>query len=178
MRRILPLVGIAVVVVLVLLGLQLVLAARDDPGVSTGSARGPGEVLPDHGDRHTDRPKRTPEQGGPPPASGAHRPLPVARDGLGLVDDAILHALEQGNVVLLYGAPAVPAPLRGVQRRVTGAATSPALVRSGQAVVLARRRGTEGVVALAWRHRLRASGPRDPRIEEFAGYWLGERPSG
>ena len=63
-------------------------------------------------------------------------------------------------------------------RQVTGAATSAQLVKSGQAVVLARRAGTKGVVALAWRHRLRAAGARDPQLEEFASYWLGERPSG
>jgi Protein of unknown function (DUF3105) len=177
-RKVLPVLGVAVVAILGLFALQLLLTERDDPGVSTAQVRGPGVVLPDHGDRHTDRPDRPPERGGPPPASGEHRPLPAGRDGRELGDDAILHALEGGNVVLLYDAAGVPGALRAVQRQVTGASTSPDLVASGQAVILARRRGTRGVVALAWRHRLRATRPRDPRVEEFASYWLGERPSG
>jgi Protein of unknown function (DUF3105) len=177
-RKVLAVLGIAVVVIVGLLALQVLLTERDAPGVDTETARGPGTLLPDHGDRHTATPKRAPEQGGPPPASGPHAPVAVRADGQALGDDAVLHALEKGNVVLLYDAPRVPGVLRAVQRRVTGASTSPELVTSGQAVVLARRPGTKGVVALAWRHRLRAPSDRDPRVEEFASYWLGEQPAG
>lgn len=175
MRRALSIVAVVLVVAAALLGVQLLLSSRDDPGLSSAPASkaGPGTLLPDHGRRHTARPERPPERGGGPPASGPHRPKAVRADGARLDDDQVLHALEAGNVVLLYDGPRPPRELVAVQRDVAGAPFSPALARSGEAVILARRAGTRGVVALAWRHRLRAPAPGDPRVREFADHWLG-----
>ncbi len=49
----------------------------------------------------------------------------------------------------------------------------PGLAAAGQAVILARRPGVPGVVALAWRRKLEASGPDDPQLHEFAEAYLG-----
>ena len=43
----------------------------------------------------------------------------------------------------------------------------PELAAAGQAVILAERPGLGGVQALAWRHRLKLSGPDDPKPHEF-----------
>ena len=40
-------------------------------------------------------------------------------------------------------------------------------------MILAAAPGTEGVIARAWRHLLRAVDPADPALREFADYWLG-----
>ncbi|HEY2638102.1 MAG TPA: DUF3105 domain-containing protein, partial [Solirubrobacteraceae bacterium] len=92
-------------------------------------------------------------------------------------DDQLLTALAAGDVVLLYGSAQPPQGLRQVQSDVAGP-FSPALAREGQAVVLARRAGTGGVVALAWRRRLTAAAPTDPRLNNFADYWLGAGAGG
>ncbi|HEY2636590.1 MAG TPA: hypothetical protein VGI54_04315, partial [Solirubrobacteraceae bacterium] len=70
-----------------------------------------------------------------------------------------------------------PPGLRQIQSDV-GGPFSPALAREGQAVILARRAGTRGTVALAWRHRLTAASPTDPKINQFADYWLGAGAGG
>ena len=43
-------------------------------------------------------------------------------------------------------------------------------------MILARRPGA-GVQALAWRRRLVASGPDDPKLRDFADAWLGQGPA-
>jgi hypothetical protein len=97
--------------------------------------------------------------------------LPV-RDGAALSDDEILHAAELGNVVLLH-APGTPgAPLRSVARELD-ATYDPGLARSGSAVVIGTRPGTRGVVAVAWRHLQRAASAADPRLADFAEFYLG-----
>ena len=149
----------------------LVLSSRDDAAVHAPS--GPGRVYPDRGARHI-----TPAQRGAvrydsePPVSGPHVPVPVTRDGAELSDDQILHALEVGNVVLVYGTRTPPRALRVLANDVAGP-FDPALVRAGQAVVLARRPGTPGVVALAWTRLLRVPRADDPRLSAFAEGWLG-----
>jgi hypothetical protein len=50
---------------------------------------------------------------------------------------------------------------------------SPALARSGQAVILTPRPGVTGLIALAWAHMLRAGSVRDPALRQFIAYWLG-----
>jgi hypothetical protein len=40
-------------------------------------------------------------------------------------------------------------------------------------VILSRDPAVEQVTALAWRHRLRAAPADDPRLREFADFWLG-----
>ena len=138
--------------------LILVLAGRDEAPVAP--ATGPGEL------QRTVRP-------GDPPTSGAHRTVPISREGRPLSRDALLTALAAGNVVLFYPGRRPPAALRALQRDVAGA-FDPEVAAAGQAVILARRPGTSGVLAAAWRRLLRASGPGDPRLREFADAWLGE----
>jgi hypothetical protein len=154
--------------------LLIVATGRDAPGVHEQAAqKGPGTLLPDHGDGHTTTPARVHEQGGGPPASGPHRAVPVSADRRPLSDDQILHALESGDVVLVYGTPAPPAQLPAIQADVAGPFRPP-LARTGQAVILTRRPGIRGVVALAWRRRLVARSAADPRLRDFADYWLGQ----
>jgi hypothetical protein len=94
------------------------------------------------------------------------------RDGTRLSEDQLLHALELGDVVLVYGTSAPPRALRTLQERVSGP-FDPVLAANGAAVILARRPGADGVTALAWRRVLRAPSAADPALEQFADYWLG-----
>ena len=64
-----------------------------------------------------------------------------------------------------------------LQEEVAGRRFDPALAAAGQAVILAQRPGVGGVQALAWRRRLAASGPDDPKLREFAEAWLGQGPA-
>jgi hypothetical protein len=57
-------------------------------------------------------------------------------------------------------------------REVAGPFT-PALAASGQAVILARRPGTAGLIGLAWAHMLRVSTPEEPPLRQFLQFWLG-----
>jgi hypothetical protein len=88
-----------------------------------------------------------------------------------LSDDQLLEALHLGNVVIAYDGEAPVA----VQRDVSDA-FDPELAAAGQAVILAQRPGVGGVVALAWRRRLEATGPDDPRLREFAEAYLAQGP--
>jgi Protein of unknown function (DUF3105) len=154
------------------LALIVVLASRDSGGVSTTT--GPGTLLPDHGDRRL--PPGAPGPTSPaadPPASGPHHAARVTRDAVALSDDQILTALALGNVVIAYDGARPPAALRRLQRDAAGAFT-PDLAAAGQAVILDRRPGAGGVIALAWRRRLRTSDPADPRLRDFVDAWLGE----
>jgi hypothetical protein len=148
-----------------LIGLALAFNARDDPELAR-APEGPGELQPDRGAEH-DGPAQVTD---PWPTSGGHRPERITRDRRELTDDQILHALELGNVVILYEEPD-PA-LEAVQRDVAGPFDAE-LAAAGQAVILARREGAGPATALAWRRVLQAEDPRDPRIQEFAEAWLG-----
>jgi len=168
--------GVLAILALAVLGVGAGLvffSSRDRADVSDQAA-GPGQALPDRGHEHL-RPGEKPRvrYASDPPTSGPHVPRAIRHDASTLGDDALLQALEQGNVVLLYGEPRPPEPLRSLARDVNQGAFSPDLAASGQAVILGRRPGTRGVVALAWRHLLRASGPRDPALRAFADAWLG-----
>ncbi|MBA2517214.1 MAG: DUF3105 domain-containing protein [Solirubrobacterales bacterium] len=157
----------AVVLLAGLYGLSTLVSSRDDAGVNR--AAGPGASEPDRGAAH--RPsgdRRDPD----PPTSGPHSAHLVSRDARRLSDDRILHALELGDVVLVYPGLRPPAELRAVQQEVAGPFDAE-LAAAGQAVVLARVPGASGIQALAWRRRLRASGPADPGVRAFAEYWLG-----
>ncbi len=55
---------------------------------------------------------------------------------------------------------------------------TPALAATGDAVILAPRPGTAGVVALAWAHLLRVQQPSDPALRQFIGFWLGRGAPG
>jgi hypothetical protein len=174
-------IGVAATILLALGGAILILLwfeNRDNSQVSqqTGGAEmvaGPGRLLPDQGDAHL-RPGQRPAAAyvTDPPASGAHVPAALVHDATRLSDDQLLHALELGDVVLVYGGARPPAALRALADRVAGP-FDPALAAAGQAVVLARRPGTRGVIALAWRHELRVPRASDPALAPFADFWLG-----
>jgi hypothetical protein len=145
------------------------LAGRDDPGVST-SQSGPGTGFRDQGDLHLHAGELRPVYDSEPPTSGPHIPVAVTRDGAQLTDDQLLEALETGDVVFMYGSAQPPAGLPAIAQTVSGPFT-PALAASGQAVILARRPGVKGIVALAWTRMLRTlSGPD---LRTFAQFWLG-----
>jgi hypothetical protein len=155
----------AAVAIGALLGLVLFLGGRDDSELSA-APEGPGELQEDRGARHDGPAEETAE----PPTSGTHRPDPVTRDRRELTADQIIHALELGNVVILYErlSPA----LERLQEEVSGP-FDPALAAAGQAVILARRERAGPATALAWRRMLRADDPADPALREFAEAWLG-----
>jgi hypothetical protein len=155
-----------VVAAVALLGLVLVLGERDDAEVAP--AQGSGELRPDRGAAH-DGPATA--AGDEPPTSGTHRPELVTRDRRTLSDDQIIHALELGNVVILYDAPDPGTWLERVQREVAGPFDAE-VAAAGQAVILAPRRGAGPATALAWRRILTTDDPRDPRLREFAEQWL------
>jgi Protein of unknown function (DUF3105) len=165
---------VAVLVALVgIVGLILFFQSRDSS--TTSRAKGPGQEFADQGAQHL-KPGERPgvRYDSNPPTSGPHVPTPVTRDATTLSDDQVLQALELGNVVLFYGSARAPAEGRRLAGDVAGA-FSPALAAAGQAIVLARRPGTSGIVAAAWGHLERAPGAGDPRIRAFAEYWLGRR---
>jgi len=161
--------GLAAGLCLVLI---IVLASRDSSQVDPGTASGPGTLEADRGAQVVtsapDTPASAPDA---PPTSGPHREEPVNADRTVLTDDQILTALAAGNVVIAYDGKAPTA----VQEEVSGA-YDPELAAAGQAVILAKRPGVGGVQALAWRRRLKASGPDDPKLREFAETWLGQGP--
>jgi hypothetical protein len=163
-RALVVLIGVAVAIA-ALVGLVLFLGSRDDSQLSAAPA-GPGELQEDRGARHDGPAEQTAE----PPTSGTHRPDLVTRDRRELTADQIIHALELGNVVILYeeGAPA----LERLQEEVSGPFDAE-LAAAGQAVILAPRDGAGPATALAWRRVLRASDPADPALREFAEAWLG-----
>jgi hypothetical protein len=183
-RRLNRVAGIAATVLVALAGaiaVLLIFEGRDSSQVqhAAGAAAGPGRLLPDQGDAHLRAGAPRPRYVSDPPASGAHVPVAIRSDpdGTQLSDDQLLEALSLGDVVLLYGGERSPAGLRALADRLAGP-FDPALAASGQAVVLARRPGTRGVMALAWRHELRARSGRDPALEGFVSYWLGRGASG
>jgi hypothetical protein len=159
--------GVAVAVA-GLVVLMLVVNARDDSQLSSAPA-GPGELQPDHGASHS---ASAAPSGATPPTSGTHRPDLVTRDHTTLTDDQIIHALELGNVVILYDAPKPDPALDQLQKDVAGPFDAE-LAAAGQAVILARRPGAGVATALAWRRVLKATDPADPELRAFAEAWLG-----
>lgn len=146
-------------------------ARHDSAGVS-GTVVAPGQAFVDLGHRHL----RAGQAAGPynsnPPTSGAHHVVSVGRDQAGLSDDQLLTALEAGDVVIAYPPGRPPAGLQALAVRLA-APFSPALAAAGQAVILTPRAGTRGLVALAWRHLLRAPSASDPGLAQFVSFWLG-----
>jgi hypothetical protein len=172
--------GAAISVVLALaalVGLVALISSRDR-STFTGS-QGPGTVSADAGDRHLPAGTHDPAYAANPPLSGAHVVVAVRRDGAQLSDDQLLTALEQGNVVLMYGDSAQAHALRSLADAVAGP-FDPAVASAGQAVILDHRPGAPrgAVTALAWRHELVAASPSDARLRTFAQYWLGRGASG
>jgi hypothetical protein len=168
-RRLLLVVLAVLVGCAALAALLLALTARDESQVA-GAPAGPGELQPDRGAAHGTA-ARVPA--GELPTSGAHRAELVTRDRRALTDDQIIHALELGNVVVLYDAPDPGSALEAVQEEVAGPFDAE-LAAAGQAVILARRESAGPATALAWRRMLRSDDSTDPRLREFAETWLGQ----
>lgn len=152
-------------------------SARDKAAVQVIS--GPGTLHPDRGDRVLPPGRRasaTPASD--PPTSGPHARVPVTADERRLSDDQVLTALAAGNVVVLYGGARPPASLRSLASSVAGGPFDAPLAETGQAVILARRPGIGGAVALAWRHSLAAPPAAVRDLRAFAEFWLGRGAGG
>lgn len=80
--------------------------------------------------------------------------------------------LRAGDVFLIYGERTAPPALVALQDRLSGP-PDPALEEAGQAVVLVRRVGVGGVVALGGERILRVAAADDPQLEQFATQLLG-----
>ncbi len=162
------------VVVLALGGaivILLIVAGSDNPGGQAGS--GPGATLPDAGSgqlpagRHA-----SPGNPADPPTSGRHAPATITSDATPITNDQLLDAIERGDVVLLYPGRQPPVALRTIAAELAPPFT-PALVAAGGAVILAPRRGVDGVIGVAFRHLIRSPSPADPALAQFVNYWLG-----
>jgi hypothetical protein len=172
--------AIAVASLVLSVGLIAVLsgffAGRDQAGVG-GSATAVGLQFRDLGHAHLSPGELHPVYDSDPPTSGAHVPEAVVRDNATLNNDQLLEALESGDVVILYGTLAPPPGLQQLAQSVAGPFT-PTLAAVGQAVILGRRPGTAGLIALAWTHLLRVSTPGDPSLRQFAQQLLGRGATG
>jgi Protein of unknown function (DUF3105) len=157
--------GLAAAACLVLI---TILANRDSSGVSKSS--GPGTLQSDRGSAHVNGPRTPASPPDDPPTSGPHRPEAVTRDEVPLSDDQLLEALHLGNVVFAYDGS--PAALKRIQDEISGPFDAE-LAAAGQAVILDRRPGVKGTIALAWRRELRSDDPA--KLREFADAWLGQR---
>jgi uncharacterized protein DUF3105 len=171
MRRALPIALGVVIVVGGVLGLQAYFANKDKGSVASESASGPGTLEADHGADHV-KGAGVGKTANPPPTSGPHEPRNVT--GEKSVDDAtLLTALEVGDVVIAYPQAQPAAALKQLQEDVSGRFDAE-LSALGQMVVLVRRPGLVGIQGLAWRRRLDAQSPDDPKLREFADAWLGK----
>jgi hypothetical protein len=172
-KRVLIIAATVVVALAACIGLITVLTSRDSSQVS--EATGPGTLEPDHGSGLQSGPATPASPADRPPTSGKHRRADVTTDQRELTDDEILQSLALGDVIITYEEAKPPAALVALQRDINGGAFDPSLAGAGQAVILARR-PSAGTQALAWRRRLVASGPQDPKLREFADAWLGQGP--
>lgn len=146
--------------------------AGRDTGSVAGSPAITGERFRDLGDTLLRPGQRPPRYDSAPPTSGAHLPEQVTQDEVQLNDNQLLEALASGDVVILYGGPTPPPRLSALAASLAPPFT-PALASTGDAVILARRSGTVGLIGLAWAHMVRVGQAKDPRLREFAAFWLG-----
>ena len=146
-------------------------AQRDQAGIS-GSTAQIGVAYHDLGHARLRPDQLTPPYNSNPPTSGAHVPEAVQHDRGELNDNQLLQALQAGNIVIVYGGRQPPAGLTALANAVAAPFT-PALAAAGQAVILARRPGTKGLVGLAWTHMVRVGNVDDARLKEFAQDLLG-----
>lgn len=145
-------------------------AGRDQAGIS-GGAIGPGQAFADQGSALLRPGQSRPVYDSNPPTSGPHFSARVLRDESVLSDDQLLGALASGDVVIMYGSRTPPPGLKALADAV-GSPFSPPLAAAGQAVILARRPGTTGLIGLAWAHMVRVARAQDPLLRQFAGFWL------
>ncbi len=146
---------------------------HDQAGVSGSAASSIGQQFPDLGHAHLSPGELRPPYNSDPPTSGAHVPEPILKDGTAISNDQLLSALEAGDIVIVYGERRPPAGLRQLASDVASGGFSASLAAAGQAVILARRPGTAGLIALAWTRMLRVGSSRDPLLRQFAEQWLG-----
>ncbi len=146
-------------------------AGRDQAGVS-GTETGPGQAFADLGHAALRPGEPRPAYDSDPPTSGPHVTRAIPRAGASLNVDQLLSALQAGDVVILYGGSRPPAGLAQFARSVAPPFT-PELAATGDAVILAQRPGTTGVLALAWAHMLHVPQASDPLLRQFVWFWLG-----
>jgi hypothetical protein len=170
-RLAIVIVSLAITVAVIALLSGGLAGSQDDPGVTGGQA-GPGTAFRDLGDLHLRPGQPRPAYDSEPPTSGPHNPVNVTRQRATISNDQLLQALQVGDVVLMYGTRTPPPGLTGLAARSAPPFT-PALAATGGAVILAHRRATNGVLALAWTHLLRVRRPNDPQMPAFIDYWLG-----
>jgi hypothetical protein len=144
--------------------------SRDQAGVRGINV--PGLQYRDLGHVHLKLGDVRPPYDSNPPTSGAHFVRPVKRDMVRLSDDQLLTALEAGDVVIFYGARTPPPGLTQLVRKVAYQFT-PELAAAGQAIILAPRPRTAGLVGVSWGRLIRVGSPASPALREFAKYWLG-----
>lgn len=161
--------AIAIGVIVLLSGGPL--SGRDNPGL-TGPINQIGLAFRDLGDAHLKPGSRAPRYDSDPPTSGAHIPEAIRHDRSVISDSQLLQALQSGNVVVMYGTSKPPRGLRALAGSIAPPFT-PALAASGQAVILARRPGARGLIAVAWAHLLHARSAADPQLRSFILFWLG-----
>jgi uncharacterized protein YjeT (DUF2065 family) len=111
------------------------------------------------------------------PAAEVAAPGELYRTPEQLLDAGQVRLLALGDVYVLYGTARAPAALRALREQLSGP-PDPALEQAGQAVVLVRDPGTDGVVALGGDHIVRTADPTDPQLESFASFWLGRGAGG
>ena len=167
MRRALPAVLGLVLAIGAIAVVFFVVTGRDDSDVA--APQGPGELQPNRGASHAGPAEPS---DGDPPTSGTHRPQLVTRDRRPITDDQLIHALELGDVVILYDGRTPDPALVRLQDEVSGPFDAE-LAAAGQAVILARRPGAGPATALAWRRVLRVEDPTDPALRDFTDFWLG-----
>jgi len=162
------------VAVAAVVGLLLFVQSRDRSTISAderGDGSAPGRLLPDQGAEH----RRAPADfkfATNPPASGPHLPVPIRQEGA-ITRDQLLHALEAGNVVIIFGKRADEPRLRALQDDVSGP-FDPDLATVGQAVIVTRQPQSRDIIALAWRRELRTRKADDPKLLQFADAWVGK----
>lgn len=161
--------AIAIGVIVALSGAPL--TGSDAPAI-TGPVTQIGTQFRDLGDGTLAPGARPPRYDSQPPTSGAHVPVAVHRNEATLSDNQLLQALSVGNVVVMYGTRSPPPGLRRLAASVAAPFT-PALAAAGQAVILARRPGTAGLLGAAWTRLVHVRSADDPQLRSFILYWLG-----
>jgi hypothetical protein len=162
-RRALTL-GVGGLVVLAgIVGLLLFAQSRDEPGVSADAGDAPSV---EHGA------SAPAVDAGDLPTSGTHKAVALGRDATDLTGDEWLHALEEGNVILAYGADEPGDALERVQEDLAGP-FDPELAAAGQSVVLAHVDGLADYAAVAWGEKIDFQDPAAPEVREFVEARLG-----
>jgi hypothetical protein len=174
-RLVIVIVAFALAVGIIALLSGGLLAGRDNPGI-TGQNGPLGAQFRDLGHAHLTPGAPHPAYDSQPPTSGAHVPLAITRNASQINDDQLLEALELGDVVLFYGSARPPAGLPALANAIAAPFT-PALAAAGQAVILARRVGTNGVLGVAWTRLIHVRTAADPALRSFVLFTIGQGAS-